>query len=46
MGIRNFRLRGLEKVGIEMLWACLTYNVMQWVRLVWRKRNQEIMQPA
>jgi transposase len=46
IGIRKFRLRGLEKVGIETLWACLTYNVMQWVRLVWRKRNQEIMQPA
>jgi transposase len=39
-GIRKFRLRGLEKVGIETLWACLTYNVMQWVRLIWRKRPE------
>jgi hypothetical protein len=21
----------------ELLWACLTYNIMQWVRLIWRK---------
>ena len=35
-GLRKFRLRGLRKVRTEMLWACLTYNVMQWVRLVWR----------
>ena len=24
------------KAGSELLWACLTYNIMQWVRLVWR----------
>jgi transposase len=38
-GIRKFRLCGLAKAGIEALWACLTYNVMQWIRLVWRKGN-------
>jgi len=36
IGLRQFRLRGLAKVKLEALWACLTYNVMQWVRLVWR----------
>jgi transposase len=46
LGIRKFRLRGLEKAGIETLWACLTYNVMQWIRLVWRKRDEETLQPA
>jgi len=46
LGIRKFRLRGLEKAGIETLWACLTYNVMQWIRLVWRKRNEEALQAA
>jgi transposase len=39
LGIRKFRLRGLVKAGIEALWACLTYNVMQWIRLVWRQRQ-------
>jgi transposase len=34
----QFRLRGLAKVATEALWACLTYNVMVWERLVWRKK--------
>ena len=42
-GIRKFRLWGLAKAGIEALWACLTYNVMQWIRLVWRQRHQAAM---
>jgi hypothetical protein len=33
----KFRLRGLAKVATETLWACFTYNVMVWERLVWRK---------
>ena len=39
--LRKFRLRGLAKAGIEALWACLTYNVMQWMRLCWlpERRN-------
>lgn len=36
-GLRKFRLRGLIKAGSELLWACLTYNIMQWVRLIWRQ---------
>lgn len=35
-GLRQFRLRGLLKVGIEALWACLTYNIKLWIRLRWR----------
>lgn len=31
--LRKFRLRGLLKAGTEALWASLTYNVMQWIRL-------------
>jgi hypothetical protein len=38
MGLRQFRLRGLIKVGMEVLWACLTYNIKQWIRLCWRPR--------
>jgi hypothetical protein len=30
--LRKFRLRGKLKAGIELLWACLTYNLMQWIR--------------
>jgi len=36
LGLRKFRVRSLVKAGSELLWACLTYNIMQWVRLVWR----------
>ena len=36
IGLRQFRLRGLLKVGMEALWACLTYNIQQWIRLCWR----------
>lgn len=39
-GLRQFRLRGLVKVGIEALWACLTYNIQQWIRLFWRPQRQ------
>ena len=38
LGLRQFRLRGLAKVRMELLWACLTYNVQQWIRLCWRPR--------
>jgi transposase len=31
--VRKFRVRGLVKAGTELIWACLTYNVMQWLRL-------------
>mgnify|MGYP001597746344 CR=1 FL=1 len=34
--LRQFRLRGLKKVRIEALWACLTYNIKQWIRICWR----------
>src|SRR5208337_422001 len=39
-GLRQFRLRGLAKAGIEALWACLTYNIKLWIRLCWRPRLQ------
>ena len=38
IGLRQFHVRGLLKVGMEALWACLTYNIQQWIRLVWRPR--------
>jgi hypothetical protein len=33
LGLRQFHVRGLAKVRTEMLWACLTYNLQQWIRL-------------
>ena len=36
LGLRQFRLCGLAKVLLEVLWACLTYNIQQWIRLRWR----------
>jgi transposase len=41
LGLRQFCLRGLIKVGMEALWACLTYNIQQWIRLRWRVRWAE-----
>jgi transposase len=36
-GLRQFSVRGLSKVGMEALWACLTYNICVWIRLRWRQ---------
>jgi transposase len=33
LGLRQFHVRGLAKVQMELLWACLTYNVQHWIRL-------------
>ncbi len=33
LGLRQFHVRGLVKVQMEMLWAGLTYNLQQWIRL-------------
>jgi transposase len=38
IGLYKFRLRGRLKAKTEALWAGLTYNIMIWIRLVWRKR--------
>lgn len=35
IGLRQFRVRGQSKVSMEALWACLTYNIQQWIRLRW-----------
>lgn len=35
-GLRQFRVRGLVKTGMEAVWACLTYNIRQWMRLRWK----------
>jgi hypothetical protein len=32
LGLRQFHVRGLKKVQMEMLWACLTYNLQYWIR--------------
>lgn len=44
IGLRQFRVRGLKKVRCEALWACLAYNLQQWVRLRWRV--QPVAAPA
>lgn len=33
LGLRQFRVRGLAKVRLECVWAALTYNIQQWMRL-------------
>jgi Transposase DDE domain len=33
LGLRQFHVRGLKKVQMEKLWACLTYNLQHWIRL-------------
>ncbi|MBZ5668596.1 MAG: transposase [Acidobacteriia bacterium] len=44
IGLRQFRVRGLNKVLCETLWAALTYNLQQWFRIVWRP--QQFTAPA
>ena len=38
IGLRRFRLRGLLKARMEVLWACVAYNIQQWIRVRWRVR--------
>ena len=33
IGLRKFSLRGKLKAGIELTWACLTYNALLWIRV-------------
>ena len=33
LGLRQFHVRGLSKVRVEMLWVCFTFNLQQWIRL-------------
>jgi len=33
LGLRQFHVRGWSKVRTELLWACFTYNLQQWIRL-------------
>jgi transposase len=35
--LRQFHVRGLAKVRAEAIWAVLTYNIQQWIRLCWRR---------
>ena len=42
LGLRKFRVRGLAKAGMELLWATLTYNVMAWIRLCWQPQRAEV----
>lgn len=39
LGLRQFHVRGLLKARMETLWVCLTYNIQQWIRLIWRARR-------
>ena len=43
-GLRQFCVRGLRKVGMEALWAALTYNIRLWIRL--RRRTEEAVASA
>jgi Transposase DDE domain len=41
-GLRRFHVRGLAKVGTELLWHVIAYNLQQWIRLVWRQGAGEV----
>jgi hypothetical protein len=45
-GLRRFSVRGLTKVGMEALWACLTYNICVWIRLRWKQSRVLATVPA
>ena len=38
LGLRQYHVRGLRKATLETLWAVLTYNIQQWIRLRWRQQ--------
>ena len=38
LGLRQFHVRTLAKVRMEVLWACLTYNIQQWIGACWRMK--------
>jgi transposase len=38
LGLRRFNVRGMRKAGIEAIWACATYNIQQWARVLWRSQ--------
>ncbi len=44
LGLRQFHVRGLLKAKLETLWVCMTYNIQQWIRLVWKA--QRMASPA
>ena len=37
-GWRPFHVRTLAKEKMEVLWACLPYNIQQWIRVRWRTK--------
>ena len=43
--LRQFSVRGLEKVRTESLWAAFTYNIQQWIRLRWLPKLKPIPTP-
>jgi transposase len=43
MGLRQFLLRGLDKVNLEWLWTCTSYNVYKLVRFLMGLRNQSAL---
>lgn len=45
IGLRQFHVRGLIKVTMELIWACLAYNIKQWIRLRWHPPLQPISAP-
>ena len=45
-GLRQFSVRGIAKVRTESLWAALTYDIQQWIRLRWRSRLVSESVPA
>lgn len=38
LGLRQFRTRGMANTLQELLWASITYNIQQWIRLSWLPR--------
>ena len=37
--LRKFQLTGLIKAQMEILWACIAYNMQLWIRLIGREKH-------
>ena len=46
IGLRQFMLRGLDKVRTEWLWACTAFNVRKLVIVIGKLRPEVILNPV
>ena len=46
MGLRQFLLRGLDKVRTEWLWACTAFNIKKLLSIIGKVRAENALKPV